>query len=153
MSIVANALVLVCIEAAAVHLTPQKGGGGSGSVAPPYQISVLDAVTRHLAGTTVSVHFDNGTDTARAAEVAAAADAAIVGVASTSSEGSDRPTLEYEKDQSDYILAVGAAQKKSVVVAIAPGAMYGRGIGLCVCVCVCVYASICQSVVDICVCR
>ena len=111
---------------------PISGGGGSGSVMPPYQISVLQAVRGRAAASGLpasAVSYLNGSDPAAAAALAAQSDIAIVVVAVTSSEGSDRTDLSgradlmLPHDQSAYVQAVAKAQKATVVVAISPGAL------------------------------
>ena len=80
---------------------PISGGGGSGSVMPPYQISVLQAVRGRAAASGLpasAVGYLNGSDPAAAAALAAQSDIAIVVVAVTSSEGSDRTDLSGRAD-------------------------------------------------------
>jgi len=97
----------------------QTGGGGSGSVAPYYQASPFAAIKKRVAG---SVYLD-GKDTAAAATAAKAADVAIVFVATTSSEGSDRKTLALKDNGDALVAAVAAAQPNTIVVAATPGAL------------------------------
>eukprot|EP01062_Namystynia_karyoxenos_P036582 TRINITY_DN2664_c0_g1_i1.p1 TRINITY_DN2664_c0_g1~~TRINITY_DN2664_c0_g1_i1.p1 ORF type:complete len:799 (+),score=300.59 TRINITY_DN2664_c0_g1_i1:102-2399(+) len=69
------------------------------------------------------VKYADGTDLGAAAAAAAAADVAVVFAGTTSSEGGDRADLTLGK-QDDLIAAVAkAAGKKTVVVAITPGAL------------------------------
>ena len=105
---------------------PVTGGGGSGSVMPPYRISVLEAVRARMAAAghpPGAVLFHNGSDPEAAAALAATADAAIIVVAVSSSEGSDRMDLMLPPEQSNYVQAVGKAQPASAVIAITPGAL------------------------------
>ena len=104
-------------------------GGGSGQVDPPggnavkvpkglggiwYPSSPLKALTAAAPG--VSFIFDEGTDPAHAAQVAAKADIAIVFAAQSASEGVDAKTLSLPADQDALIAAVSAANQRSVVV-------------------------------------
>lgn len=105
---------------------PISGGGGSGSVMPPYQISVLQAVRARAAAAghpASAVTYLNGSDPMAAAALAAQADVAIVVVAVTAAEGTDRADLMLPREQSAYVQAVGKSQKATVVVAISPGAL------------------------------
>lgn len=58
-----------------------------------------------------------------AAQLAAEADVAIVFVATTSSEGSDRPSLSLGDAQDTLVTAVSAVQNRTVVVVHTPGAV------------------------------
>ena len=90
--------------------------------------SPLAAVRAKVPGGTV--HFDDGSDLARAAALAAASDVAIVFAAQWSSEGMDRPTLSLTAlvppssppDQDALIEAVAAANSHTIVVLEGPGA-------------------------------
>lgn len=64
-----------------------------------------------------------GTDPTQAAASAAAADVAVVFMSTTSSEGSDRPSLSFSDSQNAIAEAVAAAQKRTVVVMVNPGAV------------------------------
>ena len=71
----------LCVLAGEPVSWPITGGGGSGSVTPPYRISVLQAVRARMAAAghpPSAVSFLNGSDPAAAAALAAQADAAIV---------------------------------------------------------------------------
>jgi len=70
-----------------------------------------------------NVLYDDGTDPATSAAVAAQADVAIVVVATTSSEGSDRPNLDFPGNQDEVVYAVAAANPNTIVVCINPGAV------------------------------
>jgi beta-glucosidase len=98
-----------------------KSGGGSSDV-KPYTVSTpLQGITA-AAGSRVKVVYDQGDDSARAARVAGAADAAVVVVADTSSEGSDKPCLGLNCGSTDgldrdaLIERVAAANRRTVVV-------------------------------------
>ena len=69
------------------------------------------------------VWFDRGDDTAAAAKLAQAADVAVVFVATTSSEGSDRRSLNLQDNGNALVSAVAAANRRTVVVAATPGAL------------------------------
>jgi len=56
-----------------------------------------------------------------ATDAAKLADVAIVFVATSSAEGSDRGSLSYNSGDNDMITQIAAAQPKTVVVAVAPG--------------------------------
>eukprot|EP00992_Anisonema_acinus_P003657 TRINITY_DN1358_c0_g1_i1.p1 TRINITY_DN1358_c0_g1~~TRINITY_DN1358_c0_g1_i1.p1 ORF type:complete len:658 (-),score=111.17 TRINITY_DN1358_c0_g1_i1:45-2018(-) len=99
--------------------TPVSGGGGSGSVVPSYQSSILVALQDRLPG--AQIVYNEGSDAKAAAAAAASADIAIVVDATDSCEGSDRTTLALPN--ADLISAVGKAQPLTIAVAIAPGAI------------------------------
>jgi len=70
------------------------------------------------------VAYDNGTDPARAAALAASVDVAVVFVATSSSEGGDRGSLSFDSNADALVAAVAAAASKKVVVAgVTPGAV------------------------------
>jgi hypothetical protein len=68
------------------------------------------------------VYYDDGSDPATAAALAATADVAIVFTSTTSSEGGDRSSLSYDGNADKLVAAVAAAAKKTVVAGVAPGA-------------------------------
>jgi len=71
----------------------------------------------------ICVHYSDGSDTAAAAALAADADAVLIFVGTTSSEGGDRRDLSLE-DEDKLIGAVAAtAGDKVTVVAVTPGAI------------------------------
>lgn len=71
----------------------------------------------------ICVHYNDGTDTASAASLAADADAVLIFVGTTSSEGGDRRDLSLEAED-ELIGAVAAtAGDKVSVVAVTPGAI------------------------------
>jgi beta-glucosidase len=78
---------------------------------------------KHVPPGGSNVTYDDGSNVASAASVAAAADVAIVFVATSSSEGSDRPDLDLDKGQGDLITAIAKAQPNTIVVAVTPGAI------------------------------
>lgn len=71
----------------------------------------------------ICVHYNDGTDTASAASLAADADAVLIFVGTTSSEGGDRRDLSLEAED-ELIGAVAAtAGDKVSVIAVTPGAI------------------------------
>jgi beta-glucosidase len=95
-------------------------GGGSGNVTPPATVSALNGV-KARAGSGVQVSFDDGSNAARAAAAAKAADVAIVVAGDYQTEGADKSCLTLEcpdpgVNQDSLISAVAAAQPKTVVV-------------------------------------
>ena len=68
------------------------------------------------------VYYDDGTDHDRAASLAASVDAAIVFVATSSSEGSDRQSLSFDDGADALVAAVAAKAPKTIVTAVSPGA-------------------------------
>eukprot|EP00756_Hemistasia_phaeocysticola_P001534 Hpha_TRINITY_DN11078_c0_g1::TRINITY_DN11078_c0_g1_i1::g.93024::m.93024/K05349/bglX; beta-glucosidase len=96
---------------------PITGGGGSGAVVPAFVVSVLDALKARLSGVDVQ-YFESGD---AAVQGAAAADAAVVVLATTSKEGSDRSDLTLE--DAGLAASVGAVQPNTTAVIISPGAV------------------------------
>jgi beta-glucosidase len=70
-----------------------------------------------------NVLYDDGSSLTSAANTASQADVAIVVVATTASEGSDRPNLDFPGTQDELVYAVAAAQPNTIVVCINPGAV------------------------------
>ena len=71
----------------------------------------------------VCVFYNDGSDVASAAKLAATADIAIVFVSAMSGEGGDRESLSFENNADQLIAAVAAGGvQKTVVAAVAPGA-------------------------------
>lgn len=105
--------------------SPYTAGGGSGHVSNSNAaVSPLDALT--AAGVHIAYEPANGapgTNAAKAAAAAKAADIAIVFASATSHEGSDRRNLllNSQTDMEAIIAAVGSAQPKTVVVMAVPG--------------------------------
>ena len=103
-------------------------GGGSGRVAPTYVVSPFDGLSRRLQGTGVNVLYDDGSNITAAAAMSANADYTIVFAATDSSEGMDRPTLDFPQEQNALIRAVSrvnsarrAGKSSVVVVCLNPG--------------------------------
>ena len=106
-------------------------GGGSGQVDPPggnavkadlakgpggiwYPSSPLKALVTAAPGATFI--YDDGTDPARAAQLAAKADITIVFATESASEGVDASSLNLPSDQDGLITAVSNVNQRSVVV-------------------------------------
>lgn len=71
----------------------------------------------------ICVHYNDGSDTAAAASLASDADAVLIFVGTTSSEGGDRGDLTLAEED-DLITAVAAAAGTKVsVIAVTPGAL------------------------------
>jgi beta-glucosidase len=70
----------------------------------------------------VTIKYYNGNDPQTAASMAAAADVAICVLATSSSEGSDRPNLSLPSEQINICNAVANAQK-TIAIVINPGAV------------------------------
>jgi beta-glucosidase len=98
------------------------GGGGSSKVAPLYTVAPLQGLQSALgaAGSGATVTYNDGTNAASAAALAAASDVAIVMVGDIESEGTDRTTLSLPNNggviQDALVAAVAAANPKTVVV-------------------------------------
>ncbi len=95
-------------------------GGGSSEIKPYSFTSALAAITDE-AGPGVTVTGDDGSDAARAADLARRSDVAVVVATSYSTEGVDRRCLTLEcppafGDQDGLIEAVAAANPRTVVV-------------------------------------
>eukprot|EP01121_Diplochlamys_sp_Union-15-3_P007931 TRINITY_DN205_c0_g1_i1.p1 TRINITY_DN205_c0_g1~~TRINITY_DN205_c0_g1_i1.p1 ORF type:complete len:679 (-),score=206.24 TRINITY_DN205_c0_g1_i1:112-2148(-) len=104
------------------HDHPTATGGGSGHVNAPYIVTPLDGI-KNRAGSRATVSYANSADANKAAQLAKEADIAIVFVATSSSEGSDRSTLGLGTTQDNLVKAVAAAQPNTVVVIHHPGAV------------------------------
>jgi beta-glucosidase len=96
------------------------GGGGSGSVVPAYTISPLQGVRNKVPSANVT-YCESDTNTC--VTLAGQVDLVICLMATTSSEGSDRPNLQLPADQTALCQAVGRANPKTVAVTINPGAI------------------------------
>jgi len=97
-----------------------KDGGGSSAIDEFTMTTPLAALRARLGASRVV--YDDGSDPARAAQVASAADAAVVVVGDKMTEGVDKsaPTLDAEQtdgiDRDALLAAVGAAQPRTVAV-------------------------------------
>ncbi|MDT4989202.1 MAG: beta-glucosidase [Micromonosporaceae bacterium] len=95
--------------------TVHPGGGGSSRVRPLYTVSPVEGIQRRV-GPGVSVTSSDGADTAQAAQLAAAADVAVVIVGDVEREGADRPNMSLTGNQNQLVAAVAAANPHTVVV-------------------------------------
>lgn len=101
-------------------------GGGSGHVNGPYVITPAQGIANALAGagvTSTKVLYNDGQDVNAAADLAKQCSVAVVVVATTSSEGSDRDTLALSGNQDALIAAVAAANAQTIVSMNIPGAI------------------------------
>lgn len=105
----------IAVIGAAGGAKPKASGGGSSGMVAPYVISPVEGV-RKRGEAHAQVSYDDGSDPARAAEVAKAAKVAIVFVNTDDSEGRDRPNLELPNHQDELVEAVAAANPNTVVV-------------------------------------
>ena len=97
--------------------TPNPGTVSGSCAPPPSPPPAVNCVGGKC------VRFDRGTDTAAAAALAKTMDVAVVFVATTSSEGSDRKSLNLDDNGNELVSAVAAANPNTVVVAATPGAL------------------------------
>lgn len=98
-------------------------GGGSGNVVMPYTVTPLQGINNVASGTKAQTTYSNSKNLQAAAQAAKNADVAIVFVATTSSEGGDRPNLSLQGNSDDLVNAVIQAQPNTIVVAHCPGAV------------------------------
>jgi beta-glucosidase len=117
-------------------LNPTVHGGGSGQVVSYYVSSPLDAIREKLGVTTGDKNSTTTNCDASgkrcvtyaysskdAAKIAANADVAIVFGMTTSSEGGDRGDLNLNNDANDLISSVAGVNKRTIAVAVTPGAL------------------------------
>jgi beta-glucosidase len=93
------------------------GGTGSSKVRPLYTVTPLAGLKKR-AGSSVTVTYSDGKDTAAAAALAKSSDVAIVMVGEISGEGEshERTTLALAGTQDALVKAVAGANPKTVVV-------------------------------------
>jgi beta-glucosidase len=116
-----NVVRSLAVVGTGAHDAPMVTGGGSGFVKGNRVLTVLD-VLRVRAGLPPA-NISYSTDTASAVVSAAEADAAIVVVGTSSTEGLDRSSLSLRAEDVALIRAVGAVNKRTVVVVSCPGAI------------------------------
>ncbi len=92
----------------------KTGGGGSSAVIPLSTVDPLAGLQKRVPGATVTL--DDGSDPARAAELARTADVSVVMVGDNEAEGKDRPSLALDGNQDALVAAVAAANPHTVVV-------------------------------------
>ncbi len=105
----------IAVIGAAGGAKPKASGGGSSGMIAPYVVSPVDGIRKRL-GRHAQVEYADGSDLAKAAEVAKAAKIAIVFVNTDDSEGRDRPNLELPNHQDELVEAVAAANPNTIVV-------------------------------------
>lgn len=91
------------------------GGGGSSHVKPIYTVTPIDGLKKQVPAA-VTITYNDGADSAAAAELAAKCDVAIVLVGNKDREGHDRPSLSLPDNQDQLIASVAAANPHTVVV-------------------------------------
>jgi len=105
--------------------TPNIGDKGSSVVRPPYVITPL-AGLREKAGKAVALRYDSGEKIDVAEKLASQADAAVVVVGCNwmdEGEAHDRLNLNLSSSQEQLIKAVASANKRTIVVVEAGGAV------------------------------
>lgn len=90
------------------------GGGGSSQVKPLYTVTPVEGL-KERAGASVSVQLADGSDVAKAVELAKASEVAIVMVGDHESEGRDHG-IALTGNQDQLVAAVVAANPRTVVV-------------------------------------
>jgi beta-glucosidase len=89
-------------------------GGGSANVKAPYVVTPLQGITNRATG--VTVKYDSGSSTTRAASLAKNSDIAVVFADDPESEGSDLSNIGLPGSQNSLISAVAAANPRTIVV-------------------------------------
>ncbi|WP_372673152.1 glycoside hydrolase family 3 C-terminal domain-containing protein [Amycolatopsis kentuckyensis] len=92
----------------------KTGGGGSSAVIPTSTVDPLPGLRARVPGAKVTL--DDGSDPARAAELARTAEVSVVMVGDNETEGKDRPSLALDGNQDALVAAVAAANPHTVVV-------------------------------------
>ncbi len=98
-----------------------KSGGGSSNVTPLVTVTPKQGLEQR-AGPAIELRYDGSDDPARSARTAAGADAAVVVVADSASEGADQPCLRLgctdgdARDLDAVIEAVAKANPRTIVV-------------------------------------
>jgi len=116
-----NAVALTSIAVIGATADEYVNGGGSSAVNPAILTTPLTSI-RARVGPDVTVTFDDGSNGARAALLAASSDVALVFVTDNATEGQDRACLnlscpgEQGQNQDDLITLVAAANPDTVVI-------------------------------------
>ncbi len=105
----------IAVIGAAGGTKPKASGGGSSGMIAPYVVTPVDGIRKRLADR-AQVSYADGSDLARAVDVAKAAKVAIVFVNTDDSEGRDRPNLELPDRQDDLVEAIATANPNTIVV-------------------------------------
>lgn len=102
-------------------------GRGSGHVVPYYSVTqtqgIQNYLSAHAAFNGVTVVYNDGKNVTAAADIAASCSVAVVVVATSSGEGNDRSTLALGNNQDQLVTTVVAANPRTVVSVITPGAV------------------------------
>jgi beta-glucosidase len=94
-------------------------GEGSGHVIPSYIVSPYNGIKSRAVKANVT--YNDGSSLDQAARLAKSVNVAIVFVSTTSSEGFDRPSLNFYNDQDQLVKTIAMAQPNTIVVAHVPG--------------------------------
>jgi beta-glucosidase len=105
----------IAVIGADASASPQTDGGGSAGVSSSGTVTPLQGITSR-AGSSVSVHYNDGSSASSAAATAAAASAAVVFVSDFESEGSDLSSISLSSADNALIAAVAAANPHTIVV-------------------------------------
>jgi beta-glucosidase len=105
----------IAVIGMAGNTKPKLEGGGSSWVEAPYAVSPIDGIRRR-AGTGSTVTYADGKDLMQAANVARAAEVAIVFVNTAETEGADRRDLRLPDNQDQLIFTVARANRNTIVV-------------------------------------
>ncbi len=94
------------------------GGDGSSKVVPLYTITPMQGLREVLdrLGSSATVTYNDGAETAAAAALAASSDIAIVMVGDNHTEGADRSNLSLPGAQDALVSAVATANARTIVV-------------------------------------
>jgi beta-glucosidase len=95
----------------------QSVGGGSATATSSGTVWPLTGIQNRVAGTGVTVNYNDGTNIANAVALAKTSSVAIVFASNNyGNEGSDQTTIDLPGNQNDLITQVAAANPKTIVV-------------------------------------